>query len=394
MKKTLFALACAAAVFCACDKEEAPKPIGTVETPFTGTVKAGIPESVTVTGTGFEVTDSLYLAWADGAEGVEAYTITETEIKFGVDAYSAAKGKAVKAYLYREGKTLELTGEFNVTEPTAEDGFVIKDKALVAALKAHNGDVAAMFGPCNLLDVEAAAALVKDTQCDNEWGLLAVDGNGAKSYEGLEVFANLGAGLKTMQDQEYGNFICWGCGEIEEIDFSNWNAYIQVRAASCPKLKKVVLGPNMKGGDFDKSPIEHFDMHLCKGADWVMNLGNNVDPEAYPDYQGLKYANLARTYIAGGTYGVDFNHYRGSGNVKGFKFAPGAEIHVDNDLISHNWSAEGVILAIKAAWKAGATVIVHDLNNYESSYTVAAYTENPDALNPTCGEEGCNGMTF
>ena len=396
MKKTLFALACAVAAFCACEKEPAVvPPFATVDTPYTGTVNAGIPESVTLTGEGFEATDSLYLAWGEEAEGVTALTITETQIKFGIDAYSAAKGQTVKAYLYREGKeALVVSGDITVTAPTAEDGFVIKDKALVEALKAHNGDIRAMFGACNLLDVEAAAALVKDTQCDNEWGLLAVDGNGATSYEGLEVFANIGAGLKTMEDQEYGNFICWGCGEIEEIDFSNWNAYIQVRAASCAKLKKVVLGPNMKGGDFDKSPIEYFDMHLCKGADWVMNIGNNVDATAYPDYQGLKYANLARTYIEGGAYNVDFNHWRGSGNVKGIKFAPDAEIHVDDQLIMHQWSGGGVVAAIKTAWKNGATVIVHNTNNYNEHQTVEAYSVNPNALNKTCGEGCCPADEF
>ena len=373
MKKTLFALACAAVALCACDKEEAPKPIGTVETPFTGTVMAGVPESVKVTGTGFQATDSLYLAWAGGAEGVEAYTIADTEITFGVDAYSAAKGKAVKAYLYREGQTLELTGEINVTAPTVADGF-IPDKALLDALWAHNGDVREMIGPCRLLDVEAAAALVKDTQCDNEWGLLAIDGNGATSWEGLELFASLGQGLKTMEDQEYGNFICWGSGEIEEIDFSNWNAYVQVRAAACGKLKKVILGPNMKGGDFSGSPVEYFDMHLCKGADWVMNIGN-VDAATYPDYQGLKYANFARTYVAGGNYGVDFNHWLGSGNVKDIKFAPDAEIHIDSELLSKEWTAGNVWEAMFNAYKAGATVIVHDVANYEQTQTLPAYTE-------------------
>ena len=377
MKKTLFALACAVVAFCACDKEPAGvPPFATVDTPYTGTVKAGIPESVTLTGEGFEATDSLYLAWGEEAEGVTALTITETEIKFGIDAYSAAKGQTVKAYLYREGEeALVVSGDITVTAPTAEDGFVIKDKALVESLKFHNGDIRAMFGACNLLDVEAAAALVKDTQCDNEWGLLAVDGNGATSYEGLEVFANIGAGLKTMEDQEYGNFICWGCGEIEEIDFSNWNAYIQVRAASCAKLKKVVLGPNMKGGDFSGSPIEYFDMHLCKAADWVMNIGNNVDATAYPDYQGLKYANLARTYIAGGTYNVDFNHWIGSGNVKDIKFAPDAEIHLDSEVINKAWTQGNVWDAAYAAYQQGAKIIVHDINDYNNTYEVPAFAQ-------------------
>lgn len=374
MKKTLFALACAVVAFCACNKEEAPKPIATVETPFTGTVMAGVPASVTITGAGFEATDSLYLAWSDGAEGVETLTITETEIKFGIDAYSAAKGKAVKAVLYREGKTLELTGEFNVTAPTVADGF-IPDKALLDALRAHNGDVRAMIGECRLIDVEAAAALVKDTQCDNEWGILAIDGNGATSYEGLELFSSLGKGLKTPEDQEWSNFICWGCGEIEEIDFSNWNAYIQVRAASCPKLKKVVLGPNMKGGDFSGSPIEHFDMHLASCADWVMNIGNNVDATAYPDYKGLKYANLARTYIAGGTYNVDFNHWLGSGNVKDIKFAPDAEIHLDSEVINKAWTQGNVWEAAYAAYQQGAKIIVHDINDYSNTYEVPAFAQ-------------------
>ncbi len=369
MKKTLFALACAAVAFCACEKD--PAPIGTVSNPFTGTVMAGVPESVTVTGTGFQATDSLYLAWADGAEGVEALTITDTEIKFGIDAYSAAKGKAVKAYLYREGKTLELTGEFNVTAPTVADGF-IPDKALLDALWAHNGDVRAMIGECRLIDVEAAAALVKDTQCDNEWGVLAVDGNGATSYEGLELFSSLGKGLKTPEDQEWSNFICWGAGEIEEIDFSNWNAYIQVRAASCAKLKKVVLGPNMKGGDFSGSPIEHFDMHLASCADWVMNIGT---PEA-----GLKYADLTRTYIEGGEYNKDFNHWVGSGNVKDIYFADDAEIHIDEGVWEKKWTQGNVWANLKSAWQKGAKVYVHAQWDYNTVQQVPAYSENPNAL--------------
>ena len=261
-----------------------------------------------------------------------------------------------------------------MTAPTVADGF-IPDKALLDALWAHNGDVRGMIGPCRLLDVEAAAALVKDTQCDNEWGLLAIDGNGAKSWEGLELFASLGQGLKTMEDQEYGNFICWGSGEIEEIDFSNWNAYVQVRAASCGKLKKVVLGPNMKGGDFAGSPVEYFDMHLCKAADWVMNIGNAVDAEAYPDYKGLKYANLARTYVAGGAYNVDFNHWLGSGNVKDIKFAPDAEIHLDSEVVNKAWTAGNVWEAAYAAYQQGAKIIVHDINDYNSTYEVPAYAE-------------------
>lgn len=398
MKKTIFALACAIAAFCACDKEPAPAtptpPFASVETPYTGTVKAGIPESVTIAGTGFEATDVLYLGWGENSEEVTAFEITETQIKFGIDAYSAAKGQTVKAYLKRGEEIIELTGDITVAAPTAEDGFVIKDKALVEALKLHNGDVAAMFGPCNLLDVAAAKALVKDTQCDNEWGLLACDGTGATSFEGIEVFESLGMGLKTMEDQEYGNFICWGSGEITELDFSNWNAYVQVRAASCAKLERVILGPNMKGGDFAGSPIKYFDMHLCKGADWVMNIGNAVDATAYPDYQGVEYCNLARTYVEGGTYNVDFNHWRGSGNVKDIKFAPNAEIHVDSEVMAHNWSGGGIALEIKKAWKEGATVYVHQTTDYTNVTEIAPYSEDPHALDPTCGEEGCNGITF
>ena len=377
MKKSLFALACAVAAFCACEKEPAGvPPFATVDTPYTGTVKAGIPESVTITGKGFEATDSLYLAWGEEAEGVTALTITETQIKFGIDAYSAAKGQTVKAYIYREGEeALALTGDITVTAPTAEDGFVIKDKALVESLKFHNGDIAAMFGPCNLLDVAAAKALVQDTQCDNVWGLLACDGTGAVSFEGIEVFESIGKGLKTMADQEYGNFICWGSGNVKEMDFSNWNAYVQVRAASCASLEKVVLGPNMKGGDFSGSPIKYFDMHLASGADWVMNIGNAVDAEAYPDYQGVEYCNLARTYIAGGEYGVDFNHWLGSGNVKDIKFAPNAEIHIDSEVLNKAWTAGNVWEAMYNAYKGGATVIVHDVLNYEQTQTLPPYTE-------------------
>lgn len=383
-------LACAVVAICSCDKE-GKEPLVDINTPFAGTIKAGFPEAVTVDGTGFLATDSLYVAWEGGSEALEVYTITDTQVKFGLDAYSAAKGQTVKAYVYREGESEAITGDIVVNAPTAEDGFVIKDKALVESLKLHNGDVRAMFNECNLLDVEAAQALVKDTQCDNEWGLMACDGNGATSFEGIEVFESLGKGLKEMSDQEYGNFICWGSGNVKELDFSNWNAYIQVRASSCASLEKVILGPNMKGGDFDKSPIKYFDMHLCKGADWVMGLGTNVEVEGY---QGLEYANLARTYIEGGEYNKDFNHWRGSGNVKNIKFAPNAEIHVDSELLIHNWSGGGVVLEIKKAWKAGATIIIHDINNYEQTTTVKPYSEDPNALNPTCGEEGCNGLTF
>lgn len=385
MKKTIFALACAIVAFCACDKEPAPAtptpptptpPFASVETPYTGTVKAGIPESVTLTGEGFEATDSLYIAWGEEAEGVTALTITETQIKFGIDAYSAAKGQTVKAYLYREGEeALAITGDITVTAPTAEDGFVIKDKALVESLKFHNGDVAAMFGPCNLLDVAAAKALVEDTQCDNVWGLIACDGTGATSFEGIEVFESLGKGLKTMADQEYGNFICWGSGEITELDFSNWNAYVQVRASDCAKLERVILGPNMKGGDFNKSPIKYFDMHLASGADWVMNIGNAVDATAYPDYQGVEYCNLVRTYIEGGEYNVDFNHWVGSGNVKDIKFAPNAEIHIDSEVLNKAWTQGNVWDAMFEAYKNGATVIVHDIFHYDQTQTLPPYTE-------------------
>lgn len=374
MKKTFFALACAIAAICACEKTpDGPAPIASVDAPYTGTVKAGIPESVTITGTGFEATDTLYLGWGENREDVTVYEITDTQIKFGIDAYSAAKGQTVKAYIKRDEQTLAVSGDITVTAPTAEDGFVIKDAALVASLKAHNGDIAAMFGPCNLLDVEAAAALVKDTQCDNEWGLLACDGTGATTFEGIEVFANIGNGLKTMADQEYGNFICWGSGNVKEMDFSNWTAYIQVRAASCGSLEKVVLGPNMKGGDFSGSPIKHFDMHLASGADWVMNIGNAVDAEAYPDYQGVEYCNLARTYIEGGEYGVDFNHWVGSGNVKDIKFAPNAEIHIDSEVLAKMWTAGNVWDSMYAAYQGGAKVVVHDIWNYEQTQTLPPY---------------------
>lgn len=394
MKKTFLVLACAVAAICACNKESEPTLV-TVPNPFTGTVKAGIPEAITVTGTGFQANDTLYVAWSEtDYELITAYTITDSEVKLGIDAYSAAKGKTAKIILYREGKKEAITGDFTVAEPTAEDGFVIKDKALVESLKFHNGDIRAMFGPCNLLDVAAAKALVKDTQCDNEWGLFACDGTGATSFEGIEVFESIGKDLKTMQDQEYGNFICWGSGNVKEMDFSNWNAYVQVRAASCASLEKVILGPNMKGGDFNGSPIKYFDMHLCVAADWVMNIGNNVDANAYPDYKGVEYCNLARTYIEEGEYNKDFNHWRGSGNVKDIKFAPNAEIHVDSEVMKHNWSAGGVALEIKKAWKGGATVYVHNTNNYEEVTKVAPYSENPNALDPTCGEDGCNGMEF
>ena len=389
MKKTFLALACAVAAICACNKESEPTLV-TVPTPFTGTVKAGIPESITVTGTGFQANDTLYVAWSEtDFELITAYTITDSEVKLGIDAYSASKGKTAKIILYRDGKKEAITGDITVTEPTAADGFVIKDKALVESLKFHNGDIRAMFGPCNLLDVEAAKALVKDTQCDNEWGLLACDGTGATTFEGIEVFESIGKGLKTMADQEYGNFICWGSGNVKEMDFSNWNAYVQVRAASCGSLEKVILGPNMKGGDFEGSPIKYFDMHLAKGADWVMNIGNKVDAEAHPDYQGVEYCNLARTYVEGGNYGVDFNHWRGSGNVKDIKFAPNAEIHVDTELIMHQWSGGGVVAAIKTAWKNGATVIVHNTFDYDTFVEVEAYSVNPNALNKTCGEGCC-----
>ena len=372
MKKTFFALACAVAAICACEKEPA---LVEVANPFTGSVKAGIPESVTVAGTGFQATDSLYIAWNEGAEGITVYSITDSEVKFGIDAYSAAKGNTVKAYVYRDGKAEAITGDFTVTEPTAADGFVIKDKALVESLKFHNGDIRAMFGPCNLLDVEAAKALVKDTQCDNEWGLLASDGTGATTFEGIEVFENIGKGLKTMADQEYGNFICWGSGNVKEMDFSNWNAYIQVRAASCASLEKVILGPNMKGGDFNGSPIKYFDMHLASGADWVMNIGNAVDAEAYPDYQGVEYCNLVRTYIEGGEYNVDFNHWVGLGNMKDIKFAPNAEIHIDSEVLNKAWTAGNVWDAMYEAYKNGATVIVHDIFHYDQTQTLPPYTE-------------------
>jgi len=375
MKKTFLALACVVAAICACNKESEPTLV-TVPTPFTGTVKAGIPESITVTGTGFQANDTLYVAWSEtDYELITAYTITDSEVKLGIDAYSAAKGKTAKIILYRDGKKEAITGDITVTEPTAADGFVIKDKALVESLKFHNGDIRAMFGPCNLLDVEAAKALVKDTQCDNEWGLLACDGTGATSFEGIEVFESIGKGLKTMQDQEYGNFICWGSGNVKELDFSNWNAYIQVRAASCGSLEKVILGPNMKGGDFSGSPIKYFDMHLASGADWVMNIGNAVDAAAYPDYQGVEYCNLARTYIEGGEYNVDFNHWVGSGNVKDIKFAPNAEIHIDSEVLNKAWTQGNVWDAMYDAYKKGATVIVHDIFNYDQTQTLPPYTE-------------------
>lgn len=375
MKKTFLALACVVAAICACNKESEPTLV-TVPTPFTGTVKAGIPESITVTGTGFQANDTLYVAWSEtDYELITAYTITDSEVKLGIDAYSAAKGKTAKIILYRDGKKEAITGDITVTEPTAADGFVIKDKALVESLKFHNGDIRAMFGPCNLLDVEAAKALVKDTQCDNEWGLLACDGTGATSFEGIEVFESIGKGLKTMEDQEYGNFICWGSGNVKELDFSNWNAYIQVRAASCGSLEKVILGPNMKGGDFSGSPIKYFDMHLASGADWVMNIGNAVDAAAYPDYQGVEYCNLARTYIQGGEYNVDFNHWVGSGNVKDIKFAPNAEIHIDSEVLNKAWTQGNVWDAMYDAYKKGAIVIVHDIFNYDQTQTLPPYTE-------------------
>ena len=109
----------------------------------------------------------------------------------------------------------------------------------------------------------------------------------------------------------------------------------------------------------------------------------------HPDYQGVEYCNLARTYVEGGNYGVDFNHWRGSGNVKDIKFAPNAEIHVDTELIMHQWSGGGVVAAIKTAWKNGATVIVHNTFDYDTFVTVEAYSVNPNALNKTCGEGCC-----
>lgn len=364
MKKTFLVLACAVAAICACNKESEPTLV-TVPNPFTGTVKAGIPEAITVTGTGFQANDTLYVAWSEtDYELITAYTITDSEVKLGIDAYSAAKGKTAKIILYREGKKEAITGDFTVAEPTAEDGFVIKDKALVESLKFHNGDIRAMFGPCNLLDVAAAKALVKDTQCDNEWGLFACDGTGATSFEGIEVFESIGKDLKTMQDQEYGNFICWGSGNVKEMDFSNWNAYVQVRAASCASLEKVVLGPNMKGGSFENSPIRHFDMHLCVAADWVMNLGT-YETEGY---NGLEYCDITRTYIEGGEYNKDFNHWRGSGNVKDFRFAPNAEIHIDSDLYKNQSTGGNVWAAIEDAVKnKGAKLIVHDIWDYSKS---------------------------
>lgn len=375
MKKTFLAIFCAALAICACQKEE--QSLVDVPTPYSGTVTAGVPASVKIQGSRFQETDSLYIAWGDASEALTHCVITETGVTFGIDAYSESKGQTVTAYLWRDGKSEAISGDIKVNAPTEADGFVIKDKELLASLKQHNGDVAAMIGECNLLDVAAAKALIQDTKCDNEWGVIAVDGNGATTFEGIEVFENLGKGLKQMTDEEYKNFICWGCGNIKEMDFSNWTAYVQVRAASCASLEKVVLGPNMKGGNFDGSPITYFDMHLASGADWVMSIGTNVKAEGYT---GLKYANFARTYIAGGEYNKDFNHWRGSGNVKDIVIADDAEIHIDSEIYNHNWTGGGLRNTIKAAWEKGATVIVHDLNNYDQTFTVKSYKEDPNAM--------------
>jgi len=368
MKKSFLAIACVAAAACACTPEE--KNLVEIPTPVSATVMAGTPASITIAGTGFQETDSLFLAWATGSEAIASYEITDSQIKLGIDAYSGAKGQTATVNLYRGGKTQVISGDITVTAPTLNDGF-ISDRALLDALWAHNGDVRAMIGECRLIDVTAAKALIQDQNCDNEWGILAIDGNGAKDWSSLVIFENLGKGLKTMEDQEYKNFICWGCGEVEELDFSNWTAYIQVRAASCAKLKKLILGPNMKGGAFDNSPIEYFDMHLAKGADWVMGLKN------------LKYADLTRTYIAGGAYNVDFNHWRGSGNVKDITFADDAEIHIDSEIFKHSWTGGGVRANITSAWEKGATIYVHDINDYSKVTQIKSYAEDPKAGLPT-----------
>ena len=365
MKRTLTICGCAALAVCACTPEE--KPLVEIPAPVTASVMAGVPASVTIAGTGFQETDSLFLAWADGSEAIESYEITDSQIKLGIDAYSGAKGKTATVNIWRDGRSQVISGDITVTAPELKDGF-ISQKALLDALWQHNGDVRAMIGECRLIDIDAAGALVQDTQCDNEWGILAIDGNGASDWSDLVIFKSLGKGLKTMEDQEYKNFICWGAGEITEIDFSNWDAYIQVRASSCPKLEKVILGPNMKGGDFDNSPVKYFDMHLASGADWVMNLKN------------LEYADLTRTYIEGGQYNVDFNHWRGSGNVKNITFADNAEIHIDSEVFSHAWTGGGVRDSIVDAWKKGAKVVVHDIFDYDKVTNVKSYAEDPHAM--------------
>lgn len=372
MKKALyFAAALLALAACKKNDDPAPKPIAEIDEPFEGSIKVGVEDDFAVIGEGFQETDSVYVACPAYAEGIPAenLTITEYSVSFGIDAYSALAGKTgAVVYLYRDGKTLALSKEISIEAATAEDGFLFPDKALLDALWLHNTKVRDLVTPLHLIsDVQAIRDMI-EAGCDNEWGILAADGNGATSYVGLEYFENLGKGMKTMADQEYPNFICWGCGNIEEIDFSNWNAWIQVRAASCGSLKKVILGPNMKGGDFDQSPVEYFDMHLCHAADWVMNLKN------------LKYADLTRTYIQGGSYGTDFNHWRGSGNVKNITFTDDAEIHIDSEVYGHNWTGGGVRNNIKAAWQNGAKVFVHDIWDYEAVHQIPTFAEDPTAM--------------
>lgn len=398
MKKVFYLAFVAAMVIAGCNKNDKPGPVGpikpdvTVDNPFSGEIKAGDPSAVTIKGQGFdEEIDQVWLTWPDAdtmaLELVDnpSLEIRETRISFGVHCYSASKGKTVKAILTRIGCTepVELTGDINVKTPEISDGF-IPDQQFYADLTCKNPGIKAITGTCGLIDVNAALDYFYEPEPGEGWPFdisWAVSGD----WRGLELFDNLGKKRPVesmapfsgetvepkVTDGEYMNCVCWFSKAITEMDFSNWNAYVQLRAGSCTALKKVILGPNMKGGTFDGcTSLEYLDLHLAKAVGFLQDVKN------------LKYADL-RVPADGTGPGTTWNHWGFSGNVKGITFTNDATILIDEWVLQHDLMAvtannNDTRVNIENAWKNGATVKIYTLSGMEYVKDAPTYAEDPD----------------
>ncbi|MBR5035372.1 MAG: hypothetical protein IKX71_08705 [Bacteroidales bacterium] len=334
----------------------------------------------------------IYNGWTRGAT-IEVYSCVDINQKLGTvpsyaeDPEALAEGNidenGIPANKYRiddpnteineapEGEQTPVDPGDELSEPEKDwQKGIFADPALVQTLKEKNSTIAGMVLDDGTIDPEKAANFYRETTLADSWRAIEIDWTAATSFEGIQVFKNLGT-RRSATDGEFDVVIAWWCPNLVELDVHDWTAYVQLYMDSCASLEKVVLGPNMRGGRWpgcDK--LKYFDMHLARFADWVQDLSN------------LEYANLTRTYTEGGTYNVDFNHWLGSGNVKNITFADNAEIHIDSEVKANGTPGSGqqVYNNIVSAWKNGARVFVHNVANYDDVAQVEAYSVNPTAL--------------
>ena len=373
-------------------KQDDPSGIGiTITDAFAGTIKAGFSATINIKGEGFdEETDKIYIGWPDADTLAVEYQydnpsmeIRSKRVTFGLDAYTAAKGKTVKVYLERDGyDDLCISGDIVVNEPEVSDGY-IPDPQFRADLTIKNPAVEDMFSSLNLLDVDAARKLVREPNPVEGWPF-DISWAVSDDWRGMELFESLGSETdpnNELEKEEGMNVAAWFSPNIKVIDCSNWLAPLKLRADACSSLEKFICGPNMFGATLNNNPVlKYVDMHLSNKATWL-TLGGEGPTVEYLDIRHCQKGVAATTFP---DPEADYWPNCESGSIQfGTALKDNCLIKIDSYFL-YRHQVDNCWAKIYKAWKNGTTIEVYSCIEIDELLgTVPAYADDPTALSNT-----------